>query len=300
MKRLSRYKEQVEKDLRNYESHLGPENPLRQACCYTLRTEGKRLRPIISLLVAEALGKGIPVNYGGLTAELFHSASLVADDLPCMDDDDERRNQPSCHKKFGEGMALLVSYALIAAGYDCLHRNRSLCVTCDHGLSPELADRACVLALETATRCTGVLGATGGQFLDLAPGKLSEGLLLEIFDKKTGSLFEIAFVNGWLFGGGDEKRVHDVCQLALHFGRAFQIVDDLGDLEEDAQHEGSVNFAAFCGVSEAMKKIKEEVSLYEKKLEELKISSEELKFLGAFLLEKAEEEASTFANDYTE
>jgi geranylgeranyl diphosphate synthase type II len=101
---------------------FGPKSKLRDACEYALMNGGKRLRPAIVFMTAEALGFEVDVTQAALSIEYFHTASLVADDLPCMDDDDERRSKPSVHKAFGESEAILVSYALIAQCSGCLEK----------------------------------------------------------------------------------------------------------------------------------------------------------------------------------
>ncbi|MBU6446236.1 MAG: polyprenyl synthetase family protein, partial [Verrucomicrobia bacterium] len=160
---------------------MGEKNTLRDACEYALRGGGKRLRPTIVLMIAEALGFGADAMPAALSVEFFHTASLIADDLPCMDNDDVRRNRPSLHKVFGESAAILASYALIAEGYGGIYRNS--------GNNP----KAAVICLEAATRCAGISGATGGQFLDLYPPDFSFETVQKIIYQKTVTLFEISF-----------------------------------------------------------------------------------------------------------
>jgi geranylgeranyl diphosphate synthase type II len=193
-------------------------------------------------MVAKALNKGLDVLDAAIAVEYFHTASLIADDLPCMDNDDERRSKPSLHKAFNETTALLASYALISAGYRAIWQNSQKNKKDLNKLS---------VALEIATFNTGILGATGGQFLDIFPPNGSVDTLLEILNKKTVTLFEIAFSFGWIFGGGDLERLEVVKKLAYHFGMAFQIADDLDDLAQDEKQEQSVNLAKVIGVSKA-------------------------------------------------
>ncbi len=256
-------------------SLLGPKTKLREACEYALTNGGKRIRPIIVLQVAEALGYNADVTHAALAIEYFHTASLVADDLPCMDDDDERRSKPSVHKTYGEAVALLVSYALIAAGYGCLEKNaKSLKQS---GLPfASLSDHICVLALENATFNTGLEGATGGQFLDIFPPNLHLETLREVIHKKTVSLFEISFVFGWLYGGGAIEKLPLVKQAASHFGMAFQIADDLGDMLQDCENERAVNMANVFGVEAAQQMLQKEVEGYRQTLAQLGLDTPEL------------------------
>src|SRR5262245_22928471 len=123
---MEQYKKVVESAIRQNIPKLGPKNPLRDACEYALLNEGRRFRPSLVLMIAEALGKGGDATQAALAIEYFHTASLVVDDLPSMDNDDERRSKPTVHKLYGEAAALLVSYALIAAGYGCIAENAKL------------------------------------------------------------------------------------------------------------------------------------------------------------------------------
>lgn len=239
---LTAYVKRVDAAIENHLDLLGPPSPVRDACAYALSTGGKRVRPSITLMVADALGGMGNVTLSALSIEYFHTASLVVDDMPSMDNDDERRSQPSVHKKFGEAAALLVSYGLIGAGYGMIAENGRLLL--DQNVSfVKSVDLRCRLALENASFNTGLNGATGGQFLDIRPPDLSTETLKKIIHMKTSSLFEVAFVNGWLFGGGALEKLDQVKQAAAHFGLAFQIADDLGDMEQDLRNKREVNLA---------------------------------------------------------
>jgi len=256
---LTPYRHQVVVAIQSHLEDFGSKNILRDGCEYALTNGGKRVRPAIVLALSHALG-GKPAVQPALAIEYFHTASLVADDLPCMDDDDERRNKPSVHKIYGETLALLVSYALIAAGYGCIEKG-------GHGLPN--ADRIVALALQNSAHNTGLLGATGGQFLDIYPPDLSLQTVLEVIHKKTVSLFEIAFVFGWLYGGGAEEQLPLIKKAASHYGTAFQIADDLGDMEQDLKNKRMINLANLLGKNEAEQMLKTEIKGYQRVLEEL-------------------------------
>lgn len=251
---------------------FGKNTKLFEACTYALSSGGKRFRPSLVLIIAEALGLQGDVMFSALGIEFFHTASLVADDMPSMDDDDERRNQPSVHKKFGESIALLVSYALISMGYECIAKNATVLQNSSLPFASS-SDRIALLALENAAYNTGLQGATGGQFLDLAPPDLSITTLKEIIHKKTTSLFEISFVFGWVFGGGNLAKMDEVKQAASHFGLAFQIADDLGDREQDIKNERLVNVANVLGEEAAKHMFHVEHAAFLLKIEELGINS---------------------------
>lgn len=275
---LANYLPKVESALKDSVSYLGPKTPLREASDYVLSGGGKRIRPAIVLMVAEALTGDVSAETASLVVEYFHAASLVADDLPCMDDDGERRGRPSVHVIYGEAMALLVSYTLIAAGYEWIHRASRIM-----DASVERRNEVCYLALESATYNTGVLGATGGQFWDLKPPDHSEETVAKVIQMKTVSLFEIAFVHGWLFGGGDVRRLEEVKQLAHHFGMAFQICDDVDDMAQDDAAGDGVNYAVCFGRDQAISAIRSHVQAYLDLLEKLEIKTQSLVDLGCWL-----------------
>jgi geranylgeranyl diphosphate synthase type II len=282
---LEPYKAQVELLIRKHLSHFGQESELKSACEYALLTGGKRFRPALVLMIAKALGFGVDVSQAALSVEFFHTASLIADDLPCMDNDDERRNKPTLHKVYGESVALLTTYALISAGYAALAQNASSVGSSRHPLAHQ-SDRLCVLALENAAYNTGILGATGGQFLDLAPPDLSLATIREIIDKKTVTLFEISFVLGWIFGGGDLAQLPLVKKSAAHFGMAFQIADDLDDMAQDMAHAQGLNLANACGKEAATALFYEELNQFKETLMLLNLSSNELEAFCDLLCEQ--------------
>lgn len=273
---LAPYQTEIEGKLSEAISVLGQQTHLRNACEYALMNGGKRFRPFLVLLMAKALNSAIDVSQAALAVEFFHTASLVADDLPCMDDDDLRRDKPSVHKVYGESTALLVSYALIAAGYEFLAKNAETLriSSAPHRVN---SDRICVLALENSTYNTGLLGATGGQFLDINPPNLKVDTLKEIIRMKTVSLFEISFILGWLYGGGDLDQLELVKKAAYHFGMAFQISDDFGDVEQDAHNGRLVNLVAVSGYEKALLIFEDELNNFELIMSKLKLDIPELK-----------------------
>jgi geranylgeranyl diphosphate synthase, type II len=270
------HRDKIEQEIAKSMLGLGEKTKLRDACEYALKSGGKRFRPLLVLLIAEALGNGLNVLDAALSVEFFHTASLIVDDLPCMDNEDERRSQPTIHKIYGEPIALLSSYALICAAFEKIHTN-TVKMREAEGSFQEMANSAGMLALEQATRCAGILGATGGQFFDLFPPNLSLEMLRQIIYKKTVTLFEVSFVFGWLFGGGEPFRLEQVKKSAYHFGMAFQIADDLGDLVQDEKNRRQINLAQHIGKDRALSLFEEELKCFKITLMELGLDTPSFK-----------------------
>lgn len=257
-KALKPYQIRFDQVLTRYTESLPELKRLKDACCYALQGGGKRFRPALVYMVAEALGKAPLPDAPALAIECFHTASLIADDLPCMDDDAERRGRPSLHIAYDEATALLSSYALISCGYELLSQG-------DPAVS--------TLAIQNAAQNTGIQGASGGQILDLYPETMDEAAYREVARLKTVSLFEASFVFGWLFGGGAIDRLPLVKQAAAHFGYAFQMADDLGDVEQDRLSGCLTNIALIVGEGLAKKLVEKEIKGYQTALSQLGINS---------------------------
>lgn len=264
---LEKYRKRIDQELAAAVEQMGAPSSLRDACAYALLNGGKRLRPMLVYLIAEAMGRKRDVSSAALSVEYFHTASLIADDLPCMDNDDMRRNQPALHKVFGESVALLASYTLVAAGYGAIYDASRRLKEQFPKESGEI-DAITTSCLETVTRCAGLRGATHGQFLDLFPPDQSLETILAIIYQKTATLFEIAFVLGWLFGGGSMHRLDDVKQCARHLGVGFQIADDIQDFKQDKK-SSSINIARVMGLDLARERFDEEMQGLNQSLQSL-------------------------------
>jgi geranylgeranyl diphosphate synthase type II len=260
---LSAYKERFEKSLPEAFLSFGQESKLKEAIVYALSNGGKRFRPALVFMVAEAVNSKADVSKAALTVEYFHTASLIADDLPCMDDDDERRGKPTVHKVFGEAIALLASYSLIAQGFEQIAENG--------------------YAVTEAARKMGSCGLIGGQFFDLFPKGFSEEEMLEMFHMKTVSLFDLSMVLGWLFAGGAHEKIPLVQKAAFHFGIAFQILDDIDDMSQDIKSSNPSNYAVQFGKTKAALAVQEHAQLFSQALKELGLQSTPLSFLAKFL-----------------
>lgn len=278
---LEGYRHKFEGELSFAIERMGEKNVLRDACEYAIVSGGKRLRPLIVLMTADALGLGLDVMPSALSVEFFHTASLIADDLPCMDNDDFRRSRPSLHKAFGESVAILASYTLIAEGYGGIYRNAELM-----GGSAQFASqaaKAAILCLKAAAACGGIQGAANGQFLDLFPPDSSLETIYKVIAQKTSALFEIAFLFGWLFGGGSALSIQAIQSCAMQLGLAFQIADDLEDNDQDASHCDSVNLARILGKDRAQELFEKAMGGFKEGLEGLGLWTEPFQELFGFL-----------------
>jgi len=277
---LKPLREAFERFLRQNISCLGEKNRVRDACEFSLLNGGKRVRPLIVMSVAKALGHKLSVLEVGLSVEYFHTASLIADDLPCMDNEDFRRERPALHKIYGEAVAILASYALISAGYEKIFRGVQFLLR-QRSPFKERASEICVVALDSVVRGAGISGAVGGQYKDLFSQETSLEGVLEIIHQKSVTLFEVAFVFGWIFGGGDLAAVERVRSLAYHFGMAFQIADDLCDVHQ--RGESPSNLGMMLGKEGAYALFENEVEEFTRKLQEFEIMTPEFCQIAALL-----------------
>lgn len=207
-----------------------PRADLYDAMRYSLLAGGKRLRPVLVLETCRMCGGDTDAALPFACAlEMVHTYSLIHDDLPCMDDDDLRRGKPTNHKVYGEATAVLAGDGLLTAAFETM---------LEHGtaLSPErvLAAAACL------GQAAGGRGMVGGQVLDMA----GEGHALTLADVeelqrlKTGALISAAAEVGCILAGGDEAARAAVRRYAEKLGLAFQIRDDMLDVEGDASTLG--------------------------------------------------------------
>lgn len=285
------HKDKIEQEIAKSILSLGDKTKLRDACEYALTNGGKRFRPLIVLLIAEALGQGLSVYESALAVEFFHTASLIVDDLPCMDNDDERRNKPSLHKVYGESIAILASYALMTAGFEKIRKNAASMKEAGP-LYSSFSDKAGMIALECATRCAGILGATGGQFLDLYPPHYNLDAAKDVIYKKTVTLFEISFVFGWVFGGGDLSLLDKVKKAAYHIGMAFQIADDIGDLIQDEKKQREVSMVRIVGKERSLLLFNEEMESLQRQMRELGLDTPSFEKMSEMLVKLAIHNAS--------
>jgi len=199
---------------------------IHEAIRYSVFAGGKRLRPVLVLAAAEVVGgSSAAVLPAACGLELIHTYSLIHDDLPAMDNDDFRRGKPTSHKVFGEAIAILAGDALLTMAFELIAR-----CTVD-GLVP--AARV-TRAIYEISKAAGSEGLIGGQVVDItSSGRplASEDVLWYMHEAKTAALYRAALRTGAILGGGDEKSIDLLGEFGRHFGVAFQITDDILDVE---------------------------------------------------------------------
>jgi geranylgeranyl diphosphate synthase type II len=206
-----------------------PEN-IHRAMRYSLFAGGKRLRPVLCVEAARAIEQNpAGVENAACTLELIHTYSLIHDDLPALDNDDLRRGRPTCHKVFGEAMAILAGDSLLTLAFQVLSQLP--------GLDPARKIRL-IEELSTASGTVG--GMIGGQVLDIeGEGRSPTAELLEsIHRAKTGALLKASVRMGAIYAGADEEQLGALSCYGEHIGLAFQIVDDILDVEQPSEALG--------------------------------------------------------------
>lgn len=221
----------VEEKLVSYANELQCPNVLREAMAYSLEAGGKRLRPLLLFATLQAFGKERNLGVGAACAlEMIHTYSLVHDDLPCMDDDDLRRGKPTNHKVFGEAMAVLAGDGLLTYAFQVIMAYEQKEVS---------AEKKVRLVLELA-KAAGPEGMVGGQVADMeAEGKqLTIDELEYIHKHKTGKLLEFAVLAGSILSDATKEQEEKLLAFAKYIGLAFQIRDDILDVEGTEEEIG--------------------------------------------------------------
>lgn len=267
--RLKTLRQQADARLRGAIEQIGRDaSPISvDAVSYSLFAPGKRLRPILTCLTAEACGgTADQAMTAGAAVEMIHTYSLIHDDLPAMDNDDLRRGLPTCHVKFGESLAILAGDALLTGAFEVL----------GEGYPAKVAAVSCVELAKGA----GIRGMVDGQVRDLAAEGRIQGLpiphtlqeLEGIHLRKTGALFRACVRLGAIVAtGGDPDRLNVLRPMldeyARAFGLAFQVTDDLLDVEGTAEQTGKrtgkdaalgkMTFPSIVGVAESRQRARD-------------------------------------------
>lgn len=255
-----------------------------EAMWYSLSAGGKRIRPILMLEFCRICGGSIgDVLPAACAMEMVHTFSLIHDDLPCMDNDDMRRGKPSCHKAYGEDIALLAGDALLNLAYGLICGSR-------------LADSARLALISELSKAVGLNGMIGGQVIDTAyDGEMNEGMLLEMYGMKTSALLKASCTMGCIAAGAGKPKREAAEAYGVRLGLAFQIIDDILDIKGDEKllgkpigsdgESGKRTYAAVNGIEKSRKTA---ARLTEEALAELdKFEDNDfLKELTAYLLKR--------------
>ena len=225
--RYDRYRAAVEGYLQSLFLRSKPYKRLQEAMRYSLLAGGKRVRPVMTLAFCEALGGearlAVPL---GCALECVHTYSLIHDDLPCMDDDGLRRGRPTCHKVYGEAMAVLAGDALQAEAFRLI------------SIAPGLSAERRIDAVNALASACGGDGMVAGQVLDIDALSQDEASLRDLCLRKTGALLGAAADLGCIAAGASPEERRRAMDYAKHVGLAFQVRDDMLDVIADQAEFG--------------------------------------------------------------
>ncbi len=261
---------------------------IHQAMRHSVFAGGKRLRPILCLEAARMIAGALPAGIANLSAalEMLHTYSLIHDDLPALDNDDLRRGVPTCHKAFGEAIAILAGDALQTQAYEVLAQ-----LNCPA--------EARVAIIGEIARATGTVdGMIGGQVMDLeAEHTKPDAPALEcIHRSKTGALIAASVISGGLYAGGAEDDVERLREYGRSVGLAFQIVDDVLDVTQSSEQLGKTagkdtasekaTYPALFGLEQSIRKADALVASGCAALDHYGPRADTLKGLAHFLVER--------------
>ena len=223
---------------------------LHEAVCYSVLDAGKRFRPILTLAVGELFGaRRVPLLSFGCAIELIHCYSLIHDDLPALDNDDFRRGKASCHKRFGEAIALLAGDALLTEAFF---------IVSDPALARVLGSSLSAQLIREISASAGMRGMISGQSrdLELERCEVTPQILEELDRLKTGALIITAARIGAMIGGSARKDLDRITRYAQCLGLIFQITDDILDEHETADaHKGLTNYLSVAGKAKARERV---------------------------------------------
>ena len=261
-----------------------------KALRYSLFAGGKRIRPILCLASAEALGGNIesilPV---ACALELIHTYSLIHDDLPAMDDDDYRRGRLTSHKVFGENMAILAGDALLTKAFHLMS---------DRGLTEKIAPEKLISVIHDIAAAAGYFGMVGGQVVDVqSEGEAVDTEVLNfIHTRKTGAMITAAVKAGAVLANAGEVELNALTSYGRHVGLAFQIADDILNVEGDQKlmgkgtgsdtKRGKVTYPALVGMDASRKKAGDLVEGALSAIKNFDHRAEPLRMIAAYIIER--------------
>jgi geranylgeranyl diphosphate synthase type II len=260
---------------------------LHSAVHYSLFAGGKRLRPVLTLAAAEAVGGTIKDALNAACAiECIHTYSLIHDDLPALDNDDVRRGRPTCHKEFGEAMAILAGDALLTAAFELI------------GRTPSTRPEDVLRVICEVARAAGSTGMIGGQVVDIESegGSVPFPVLEYIHIHKTGEMIMAAVRCGGILGGGTERDLDRLTRYARAIGLAFQITDDILDVVGASvlmgktagadESRGKVTYPSHIGMDESKERAEELVGIGIEALAGFDESADPLREIARFVISR--------------
>jgi geranylgeranyl diphosphate synthase, type II len=261
---------------------------IHQAMRHSVFAGGKRLRPILCMEAARVVDGKLPAGVEdlGSALEMLHTYSLIHDDLPALDNDDLRRGRPTCHKAFGEAIAILAGDGLQTYAYEVLAQLR-----CS-------AEARAAIIREIAHATGTVDGMIGGQVMDLeAEHQHADAKTLEyIHRSKTGALLTASVVTGGMYAGGDVSQVQSLRDFGMNIGLAFQIVDDVLDVTQTSEQLGKTagkdtateksTYPSLFGIEASLKKADELIHKASTALDRFGARAGNLREIAAFLVER--------------
>lgn len=269
-------------------SEEAPPVIIHRAMRYSLMAGGKRIRPLLCLEAARAVGGDAgEAAHPACALEMVHTYSLIHDDLPALDDDDLRRGRPTCHKVFGDAIAILAGDALLTLAFQVLAQTP--------GASAKVQSR---LVEELALAGGTVGGMIGGQVFDLEGEhqKPTAALLDSIHRAKTGALLRGSVRMGAIFAGANDTELDALSRFGEHVGLAFQIVDDILDVEQSSEQLGKtagkdaaqekITFPAVYGLDASKRMAEEEKAKAYDALSLFGNRAESLRALAALIVER--------------
>jgi len=257
---------------------------------YSVFAGGKRLRPVLCLASVEAVG-GETENVlpAACALEMIHTYSLIHDDLPAMDDDDYRRGKPTNHRVFGEAVAILAGDALLTEAFHLLSKKE---------LFKGVQDGSLIRVIHELSRASGYFGMVGGQVVDIqSEGRaLDEETLYFVHTHKTGALMTAAVRTGAILADATEEQIHNLSQYGRDLGIAFQVADDIlnveGNREALGKETGSdarlkkLTFPAVMGLEASRLKAREFVAHALAHLESFDERAEPLRAIARYTIER--------------
>lgn len=277
----------LQKYIPEQEKNLGPHI---ESMVYSLSAGGKRVRPILCMAAAEALGQDM-ANLMAIPCalECIHTYSLIHDDLPAMDNDELRRGKPTNHMVYGEAAAILAGDSLLTFAFELLSYTFP---------SANISPGNQIRIINTVAKAAGPLGMVGGQALDIASEnkKIPFETLRFIHSRKTGALITASVQCGALLGNASETQLEALTEYGQNIGLAFQIVDDLlnveGTTEELGKAVGSdadrnkATYPSFFGVTETRERAKSAVGKAIEALKQFDQKADHLRQLAAYIYDR--------------